>query len=422
MPVAPVLRRSAVTDSGSSWLTRAEPARVGIHLDGEGPLPVGGADTVTLGLLDHGHVETITSAKYRRARGPYCLTGDCGTCLVRIDGRPNQRACLTRVRDGMRIGTQNKLIRAAPDPTRLVDKFIGTMDHHHFLVRPRVVNQAMQAVARELTGFGSLPDHPPDGASAHEVSAPDVLVVGAGPAGRAAAQVLGGSQLDILWIDRGLDSPTAGGLRCRGQTGVFAAYRREGIWAAMTDDGTRPPTLHTIRPRHVLLCVGARPPTIPLPNNDLPGIVAARGLLRQLRRVDATLAAKCIVIGEGETAQRAATRLGARCIAPSRVTRLEGSTRVEEVVTTDGTLEVQLVAFAPTAAAAHDLPRQAGAKLRFDGTGFATVRDDDGRCVTEGPWQVWAAGEVAGVMSDAGAADDARRVAAALLTAAQEKR
>ena len=422
MAVAAVLRRSAVTDSGSSWLTRADATDVGIHLDSEGPLPVGRRDTVTLGLLDHGHVETITSAKYRRARGPYCLTGDCGTCLVRIDGRPNQRACLTRVRDGMRIGTQNKLIRAAPDPTRLVDKFIGTMDHHHFLVRPRVVNQAMQAVARELTGFGSLPDHPPDGASTHEVTAPDVLLVGAGPAGRAAAQILGGSDLSVQWIDRGLDSPTVGGLTCRGQTGVFAAYRREGIWAAMTYDGASPPTLHTIRPRHVLLCVGARPPTIALPNNDLPGIVAARGLLRQLQRVDATLAATCIVIGEGEVADKAAAKLGARCIAPDKVKRLDGGTQVEEVVTDDGTHEVQLVAFAPTAAAAHDLPRQAGAKLRFDGTGFATVRDDDGRCVTDGPWQVWAAGEVAGVMTDAAAAEDARRVARALVAAAKEGR
>lgn len=419
MAGAPVLRRTTVTDSSSSWLLRTAAADVGVHLDSEGPVPVGRDDTVSLGLLDHGHVETITSAKYRRPRGPYCLTGDCGTCLVRIDGRPNQRACLTRVRDGMRIGTQNKLIRAAPDPTRLVDKFIGTMDHHHFLVRPRVVNQAMQAVARELTGFGSLPDHPPDGPSTHEQTAPDVLVVGAGPAGRAAVEVLAAAGLQLVWLDRGLDASVVAGHTCRAQTGVFAAYRREGIWTAMTDDGRHPPTLHTIRPRHVLLCVGARAPTIAVPGNDLPGVLAARGLLRQLSRVGATLQVPRIVIGDGPRAERAAARLQAQCVAPDRVTRLQGGNRVEEVVTADGEHEVDLVAFAPQPAPAHDLPRQAGAKLRFDGAGFATVRDDEGRCVAEGPWTVWAAGEVTGPMDDAAAADDARRVAANLARAAK---
>lgn len=40
------------------------------------------------------------------ARGVYCGMGVCFDCLVEIDGRPNIRACMTPVRNGMAIRTQ----------------------------------------------------------------------------------------------------------------------------------------------------------------------------------------------------------------------------------------------------------------------------------------------------------------------------
>src|SRR5690349_8202701 len=38
-------------------------------------------------------------------RGPYCGMGVCFDCLVTVDGRPNQRACLTKVAAGMDVRT-----------------------------------------------------------------------------------------------------------------------------------------------------------------------------------------------------------------------------------------------------------------------------------------------------------------------------
>jgi predicted molibdopterin-dependent oxidoreductase YjgC len=34
------------------------------------------------------------------------MMGVCYDCLVGIDGRPNQQACMTRVRDGMAVTAQ----------------------------------------------------------------------------------------------------------------------------------------------------------------------------------------------------------------------------------------------------------------------------------------------------------------------------
>jgi hypothetical protein len=42
-------------------------------------------------------------------RGGYCLVGRCADCLIRVDGEPNVRACVTPLRDGMRIATQRGL-------------------------------------------------------------------------------------------------------------------------------------------------------------------------------------------------------------------------------------------------------------------------------------------------------------------------
>ena len=39
-------------------------------------------------------------------RMPYCLMGVCFECLMEIDGVPNSQACMTRVREGMRVKRQ----------------------------------------------------------------------------------------------------------------------------------------------------------------------------------------------------------------------------------------------------------------------------------------------------------------------------
>lgn len=382
-------------------------------------------DTVSLALLDAGVLETSRSAKYRRARGPYCLRGDCGTCLVRIDGLPNRRACLTTVREGMHVEPQNRLT-TGPDPTALIDTMLrGDMDHHHFMVRPRVVNQIMQGVARNLAGLGTLPDHPlPDAPARHEVHRPDVLVVGAGPAGAAAHEVLASAGREVLWVDRldlaGLRAqPRAGALDgLLDHTGVFGAYPGERLWAAVTNVPGQGAVLRSIHARHVIVATGSRDPTLPLPNNDRPGVVAARGLLQQLRRSGARLQVPAIVVGTGAHAEGLARALGLDLVDPEEVERIHGNP-VEGVRLRSGERACRIVALAAPPAPAFELARQAGAAVAWDGAGFAIRRDDAGRCIgsgVDGPEGVWAAGDACGHQGEA-AADDGRRVAQALLRA-----
>lgn len=62
--------------------------------------------TVAAALLADGRGPGLRkSEKVQAPRGLFCGMGICFDCLVTIDGRPGQRACMTTVSDGMRIET-----------------------------------------------------------------------------------------------------------------------------------------------------------------------------------------------------------------------------------------------------------------------------------------------------------------------------
>jgi sarcosine oxidase subunit alpha len=64
-------------------------------------------ESVAVALFASGERVLSRSIKYHRPRGFFCLAGHCGACLMRIDGKPNVRACKTPVRDGMAVERQN---------------------------------------------------------------------------------------------------------------------------------------------------------------------------------------------------------------------------------------------------------------------------------------------------------------------------
>lgn len=63
-------------------------------------------DTVAAAALCAGLIHTRTTPVSGAPRAPFCLMGVCFECLMIIDGVPNQRACMTKVKEGMRISSQ----------------------------------------------------------------------------------------------------------------------------------------------------------------------------------------------------------------------------------------------------------------------------------------------------------------------------
>ncbi len=46
------------------------------------------------------------SLKYKRPRGFFCAIGKCSSCLMKVNGIPNVRTCVTKLEEGMKVETQ----------------------------------------------------------------------------------------------------------------------------------------------------------------------------------------------------------------------------------------------------------------------------------------------------------------------------
>jgi NADPH-dependent 2,4-dienoyl-CoA reductase/sulfur reductase-like enzyme len=170
---------------------------------------------------------------------------------------------------------------------------------------------------------GEVPAHAPD---LHTVGPPpreercDVLVVGGGPAGLAAARAATGAGADVLLLDehmalggpiyRAMKSPWAAPSRVRGQTRVVAAL--DG--GVLAEDGAG---ALVVRYREMIVAPGARELLLPFPGWTLPGVFGAGGL-QLLAKGGWPVEGKRVVIGGTGPLLRAAAaglnKLGARVV------------------------------------------------------------------------------------------------------------
>jgi len=278
-------------------------AKVRFSLDGE-RLSGRAGDTLAAALL-RANVTTFTrSIKYHRPRGPFCLAGSCGQCLVRIDGVPSLPSCQVPLREGMACERQNApLGLIESDLFRAVD-FIypGGLDHHHLMIQSRLLGRVALEVARRLAGLGTLPD------AAHatregELRTAPLVIIGAGSAGLAAARgalAAGIAGLRPLLVER---AEAAGGAARLWQAGGDVLHaniwdandpgpaRVElqlgaeviGLYADPSGSGAallairQRGRLLAVRARRVVIATGGASQPLPFPGNDRPGVYAARG-------------------------------------------------------------------------------------------------------------------------------------------------
>src|SRR6267154_745181 len=128
-----------------------------ISLDGQ-DIEAQEGDTVAAALL-RARITTFTrSIKYHRPRGPFCLAGSCGQCLMRVDGVPSLPACRVRAEEGMICERQNAPLGADRDILGAADfLFPDGLDHHHLMTGSRILGRVALEVARRLAGLGELP-------------------------------------------------------------------------------------------------------------------------------------------------------------------------------------------------------------------------------------------------------------------------
>jgi sarcosine oxidase subunit alpha len=427
--------------------------RVHLKLEGEDVAACVG-ESVAVALFASGERVLSRSIKYHRPRGFFCLAGHCGACLMRIDGKPNVRACKTPVRDGMQLERQNAFPTGGFDVLGAADFFFAKgMDHHTMMTSPRALNAVMQKVVRQLGGLGKLPDVPATGnvLPQQKTRQVDVVIVGGGPAGLAAAAACARAGKKTLLVDEQdraggsyLAHP-AHGVRAANEaladalkTGVevltsataFAWYpedvartgQKPGLLAIHTGEGL----LKLTADRYVY-ATGAYDQNAIFVDNDRPGVLPARAVGRLLVRFGVKPADRPVVLGDGPYARALAEALAA---SGAEVTRVDG--KEEQVVAALGhgwvrgvavqragekkprKVRCDLVAVAALPAPASELPRQHGVPVALDEAmgGFACKPGPDG---ASGDGRVFVCGDVAGFRGPELAAADGARVGAAVV-------
>ena len=86
-------------------LTFPERRKVTIYFEGK-PIEAYEGEPIASALHAAGVRVLRLSAEMHRPRGFFCAIGNCSSCLMEVDGIPNVRVCVEKVRDGMRVAQQ----------------------------------------------------------------------------------------------------------------------------------------------------------------------------------------------------------------------------------------------------------------------------------------------------------------------------
>jgi glycine/D-amino acid oxidase-like deaminating enzyme len=269
-------------------------------------LAAAAGETIAAALVANGEFAQ-TFARDGEPRGLHCGMGVCHDCLVVVDGRAGVRACMTNVTNGMIV---------CREPAKLV------LDD--LLVDPAPLPE------------GALPEE-----------AVDLVIVGAGPAGLAAAEVAAVSGASVLIIDERpapggqffkqpasesalpsgradrqsrdgsilIGSVRALGVEIRSQTLVWGAFREdEALVLGLLHKGR----VGYLRPKMLILASGAFEQPGIFPGWTLPGVVTT-GACQTLLRSHGVLPGKRILIaGNGPLNLQVAdelVRAGAQVVA-----------------------------------------------------------------------------------------------------------
>ncbi|MBX9748574.1 MAG: sarcosine oxidase subunit alpha family protein [Roseococcus sp.] len=278
-------------------------------------------DTLASALLASGTKLVGRSFKYHRPRGIFSAGPEEPNALVQLRSgaltEPNTRATVAELFEGLQATSQNRRGSLAFDiqsVTGALAPFLGAGFYYKTFMWPAAFwERVYEPLIRKAAGLGRASGEPdPDFYEDAHIHC-DVLVVGSGAAGLAAARAAGESGARVILAEQ--DFALGGWLLCEpehepwrqaqiaalqampevtiwNRTTVFGFYDQNVLGAVqrVTDHLPQSPAhtprqrRWTIRAREVVLATGAYERLIAFPDNDRPGVMLAASAAAYARR------------------------------------------------------------------------------------------------------------------------------------------
>lgn len=308
-------------------------------------------DTLASALIANGIHFVARSFKYHRPRGIMTAGVEEPNAIVQLESGPytvpNARATEVELYEGLSASSVNA--RPGLENDRLafmqyLSRFIPAGFYYKTFMWPRRWWGKYEEHIRDAAGLGTVPDETDPEQYEKKYSHCDVLVVGAGPAGLAAAHSAGRCGARVILVD---NQDQFGGslLRCpaviNGQSSAewLRTITREladmpevqvltratafgyhdhnfvTVCEQLSDHlplqartGLRQ-RLWKIRPRHVILATGAHERPMTFGNNDLPGILLASAVSTYICRFGVLPGRQAVVFTNNDSAYQTALDL-----------------------------------------------------------------------------------------------------------------
>jgi len=237
-------------------------------------------DTLASALLASGVTLFGRSFKYHRPRGLLAAGSEEPNALTEIgtgaNRDPNSRATMVALTDGLVAASQNRFPTLKSDllsiNSRLAPLFAAGFYYKTFMWPAAAWEKIYEPMIRRAAGLGRNAELPDPAHYEKTTAFCDVLIIGAGTAGIAAAQAAEGR---VIICDEGFAPPPAlpDHVLYMPSTTVFGVYDG-GTYGALTLT-KRGQTLTRIIAKRSILATGAIERPLLFGNNDLPGVMLA---------------------------------------------------------------------------------------------------------------------------------------------------
>ncbi len=333
-------------------------------------------DTLGSALFASGRRVFSRSFKYHRPRGLVCCSGQCPNCLMTVDGVPNVRVCNEPIRAGADVRAQNVLGSLDFDLLSATDRFGGPFTpvgfYYRTMIRPRRFWPYYEKFLRNVAGLGRV-----GGTNGHhgrydtEHRRVEVLVIGGGRSGRAAARRAAADGKQVLLVDE------RAGREPDGVYDVISPGRAIGMYEGGLVPVDAGHVLYRIRADHVIVATGSLEQPLIFPGNDLVGVMLPAGVRRLVNEWALKPGERAVVIAGDERAlsitedlERAGTEIAEvvdlRERQPLLLEARGRRGRVASVAIDGRAVDCDLLVMSGGRQPAYSLLAQAGARVEYE--------------------------------------------------------